>query len=143
MASVGREEEPPKDYSRRDFIKAATLAAGAIGTLAASGSARSQDEEVAGGLSARLSLRAAGYKLKRLEALFDGRVRIEGCDARFEQMGIGDMNTNVFSGPQTLDVTEIGLHPFMLAYANDNFRAYTLLPIYPLRLFRHKSSFKR
>jgi 4,5-dihydroxyphthalate decarboxylase len=29
----------------------------------------------------------------------------------------------------------------MLAYANDNFRDYTLLPIFPLRLFRHKSIF--
>jgi 4,5-dihydroxyphthalate decarboxylase len=49
----------------------------------------------------------------------------------------------VFSGPQSLDVTEIGLHPFMLAYANDGFRDYSLLPIFPLRLFRHKSVFIR
>jgi 4,5-dihydroxyphthalate decarboxylase len=49
----------------------------------------------------------------------------------------------VFSGPQTLDVTEIGLHPFMLAFANDGFRDYSLLPIFPLRLFRHKSVFIR
>jgi 4,5-dihydroxyphthalate decarboxylase len=91
----------------------------------------------------RLSLKAAGYRFKRLEALFDGRVRIEGCDTQFEPMGIGDINTHVFSGPQTLDVAEIGLHPFMLAYANDGFRQYTLLPIFPLRLFRHKSVFIR
>ena len=31
----------------------------------------------------------------------------------------------------------------MLAWANDGFRDYTLLPIYPLRLFRHKSIFIR
>lgn len=89
----------------------------------------------------KLSLKIAGYDFKRLEALLDGRVKIEGVDASFLLMGIGDMNTDVFSGPQTLDVTEIGLHPFMLAYANDNFRDYTLLPIFPLRLFRHKSIF--
>jgi len=53
------------------------------------------------------------------------------------------MNTNVFNGPQSYDVTEIGLHPFMLAYANDNFRDYTLLPIFPLRTYRHKSVFIR
>lgn len=88
-----------------------------------------------------LSLKVAGYNFERLAAMFDGRVKIEGCDTEFVQMGIGDMNTNVFSGPQTLDVTEIGLHPFMLAYANDNFRDYTLLPIFPLRVFRHKSIF--
>jgi 4,5-dihydroxyphthalate decarboxylase len=53
------------------------------------------------------------------------------------------MNTDVFSGPQSRDVTEIGLHPFMLAYANDGFRDYALLPIFPLRVFRHKSVFIR
>lgn len=31
----------------------------------------------------------------------------------------------------------------MLAYANNDFRAYTLLPIFPVRLFRHKSVFIR
>jgi 4,5-dihydroxyphthalate decarboxylase len=90
-----------------------------------------------------LSLSAAGYKFTRTEALFDGRVKMAGCDTQFQQMGISDINTHVFSGPQTLDVTEIGLHPFVLAYANDDFRAYTLLPIFPLRLFRHKSVFIR
>jgi len=85
----------------------------------------------------------AGYKFTRVEALVDGHVKIEGCDAQFEVAKIGDMNTHVISGPQTRDVTEIGLHPFMLAYANDSFRDYTLLPIFPLRLFRHKSIFIR
>ena len=32
---------------------------------------------------ASLSLSAAGYKFKRLAALFDGRVKIEDCDAQF------------------------------------------------------------
>ena len=31
----------------------------------------------------------------------------------------------------------------MLAYVNDAFRDYTLLPIFPLRVFRHKSVFIR
>ena len=93
--------------------------------------------------SGKLALRMAGYRFKRLEALADGRVPVEGCDVEFEAAGVGDMNTNVFSGPQTWDVTEIGLHPFMLAYANEGFRDYSLLPVFPLRLFRHKSIFIR
>ena len=32
---------------------------------------------------------------------------------------------------------------YILAYANSNFRDYTLLPIFPLRVFRHKSIFIR
>jgi 4,5-dihydroxyphthalate decarboxylase len=49
-----------------------------------------------------------------------------------------------YADPDAVSKEEvIGLHPFMLAYANDDFRAYTLLPIFPLRLFRHKSVFIR
>ena len=53
------------------------------------------------------------------------------------------MNTHVFSGPKTREVTEIGLLPFILAFANEDFRDYTLLPVFPLRVFRHKSIFIR
>jgi 4,5-dihydroxyphthalate decarboxylase len=85
----------------------------------------------------------AGYKVNRVAALADGRVRIEGCDVQFEEGKIGDMNTDMFSGPQSRDVTEVGLHPFMLACANGDFRDYTLLPIFPFRTFRHRSVFIR
>ena len=128
-----------QDYSRREFIKAAVLTVGAASALSMYGLAPAQ----AAGKSKGLSLSMAGYKFDRTRALIDGRVKIEGCNIDFTESGIGDINTNVFSGPQTLDVTEIGLHPFMLAYANDGFRDYSLLPIFPLRLFRHKSVFIR
>jgi 4,5-dihydroxyphthalate decarboxylase len=49
----------------------------------------------------------------------------------------------VFAGPRTREVTEIGFSPYLLAYTNDDFRAYTLIPVFPLRLFRHKSIFIR
>ena len=85
----------------------------------------------------------AGYKLDRTVRLTDGSVPVEGFDHVFEEIGIGDANTHVFSGPGTRESTEIGLHPFMLAFANDNHRHYSLLPIFPLRTFRHKSIFIR
>ena len=90
-----------------------------------------------------LPITVSGYRVDRTAALFDGRVGIKGCDVTFREDAIGDMNTHVFSGPGTREVTEIGLHPFMLAYANEDFRAYTLLPIFVLRQFRHKSVFIR
>ncbi|MDH3998378.1 MAG: ABC transporter substrate-binding protein, partial [Desulfuromonadales bacterium] len=93
--------------------------------------------------SDKMPLKIAGYKFDRVEALINGKVQVEGCDAQYEIAAIGDMNSDVFSGAQTWDVTEIGLHPFMLAYANESFRDYSLLPIFPLRLFRHKSIFIR
>ena len=126
-------------YSRRDFMKASALTVSAAGALSLYG----LSPVLAAGKSAGLPLSMAGYRFDRTKALIDGRVKIEGCDIQFKESGIGDINTNVFSGPQSLDVTEIGLHPFMLAYANDDFRDYTLLPIFPLRLFRHKSVFIR
>jgi 4,5-dihydroxyphthalate decarboxylase len=125
--------------SRRDFILVAASALGAFGALGKSRLVFAQEA----GNSKKLPLSVSGYKFDRVAALADGRVAIEGCDVHFETASIGDMNTDVFSGPQSRDVTEIGLHPFMLAYANEGFRDYTLLPIFPLRLFRHKSVFIR
>jgi 4,5-dihydroxyphthalate decarboxylase len=90
-----------------------------------------------------LTLKLAGYRTDRVEALMDGRVKIEGCDTRFEIAAVGDMNRDVFDGPQSREVTEIGLHPFMLAYANEGFRDYSLLPVFPFRVFRHRSIFIR
>lgn len=126
-------------YSRREFIKAGAFTVGAAAAMSVSGYAPAQETVKPKGLP----LSMAGYNFDRTRALIDGSVKIEGCDIRFKESGIGDINSHLFSGPQTLDVTEIGLHPFMLAYANDGFRDYTLLPIFPLRLFRHKSVFIR
>jgi hypothetical protein len=129
---AGKEKVNP-NCSRRGFIKAASFTVGATGALSVCGLAPAQSGEKPKGLPISI----AGYKFDRTVALIDGRMKVEGCEITSQESGIGDINTNVFSGPQTLDVTEIGLHPFMLAYANDGFRDYSLLPIFPLRLFRH------
>ena len=122
--------------ARRTFIRQATYAAAAAALPFYGSNAFAKDAD------SRV-LRAAGYRMPRFEALFNGKVKIPGFDVRFDETGIGDANTNIFGGAQTWDFTEIGLHPFMLAHANDGFRDYTLLPIFPLRLFRHKSIFIR
>ena len=132
-------EQYSQDLSRRAFIKASAATIGAAGVLTVCGVTPTYATDKSKGLPISM----AGYLFDRTRALIDGQVKIEGCDIQFQESGIGDINTNVFSGPQTLDVTEIGLHPFMLAYANDEFRDYVLLPVFPLRLFRHKSVFIR
>jgi 4,5-dihydroxyphthalate decarboxylase len=139
MDNVVEKKQLEQDFSRRQFIKAAAITVGAATVL----SSTSVRQTHAANKSKGLSLSMAGYRFDRTKALIDGDVQIEGCDIQFQESGVGDINTNVFSGPQTLDVTEIGLHPFMLSYANDGFRDYVLLPIFPLRLFRHKSIFIR
>jgi 4,5-dihydroxyphthalate decarboxylase len=139
MGSANRSEQlqVTSNTSRRDFLKTAAAAAGTVSvpSLAASTSLVNR--------SGDLTLDVAGYKYDRTEALTDGRVKIDGYDFQYAISSIGELNTHVFSGPQTRDVTEIGLHPFMLAYANDDFRDYSLIPVFPLRLFRHKSVFIR
>lgn len=130
--------------SRRSFLKASAAVAGTAGVLGVSGVSGLLASTAQPSKSTNnLSIKVAGYKFDRVEGLIDGRVQIEGCDTQFEVSSIGDMNTNVFSGPQSREVTEIGLHPYMLAYANDGFRDYSLIPVFPLRLFRHKSIFIR
>jgi len=129
--------------SRRNFLKTAALAGAALASEATLVPSTSRAAETSEQETAKLAIQIAGYKFDRIAALADGRVGIEGCDVNFEEAAIGDMNTHVFSGPQSRHVTEIGLHPFMLAYANEGFRDYALLPIFPLRLFRHKSVFIR
>jgi 4,5-dihydroxyphthalate decarboxylase len=93
--------------------------------------------------AAPLPLSMAGYRYGRTRALIDGDVSVSGCQVAFEEAGISKLNSHVFGGPRSLDVTEIGLHPFMLAFSREKFREYTLLPIFPLRVFRHKSIFVR
>ena len=132
--------------SRRDFLKTATVAAGAAGALSACGKAATPSAESDGSPKQPtdgLPITVAGYPFDRVQPLVDGRVSIEGCSLTFQKSSIGDLNTHVFSGPQTIEVAEVGLHPYMLAFANDGFRGYSLLPIFPLRTFRHKSVFIR
>ena len=88
-------------------------------------------------------LQVAGYDFDRLKGIISGAIPIEGCEVQFHKVGIGDANSAAFSGAGTYDITEIGMHPFMLAFANDDFRDYTLIPVFPLRTFRHKSIFIR
>ncbi len=139
--------------SRRNFIKQAGLF-GAAATLpghsATSLAAEDEDtkldptvKERTGPYGKGLPITIAGYDYSRVHALVAGKVTVEGCSHRFEVAGIGPLNNHAFFGSQTRDVTEIGLIPYMLAYANDNFRDYVLLPIPVLRLFRHKSMWVR
>ncbi|MCJ7754109.1 MAG: ABC transporter substrate-binding protein [Thermoanaerobaculales bacterium] len=133
--------------SRREFFKTVAVAAGSAGALAACGNSATSPSKPAVDSSAPttdgLPLKVGGLRYDRTDALVDGRVPVEGCAITFEEAHIGDINTHVFSGPQTIEVTEIGLHPYMLAYANDGFRDYSLIPVFPLRLFRHKSVYIR
>ncbi len=138
--------------SRRSFLKhagtvgAAAVAAGGVASETAEADQDRQDPTVkrrTGPFGKGLPITIAGYDYNRVHALTDGRITVRGCSHRFEETGIGPLNDHAFFGPQSRDVTEIGLIPFILAYTNDSFRDYALLPIPILRIFRHKSIFVR
>ena len=133
---MNRSNTDNTNLSRRAFVRNALVTAIAASSFRAYGVT-----ENTAGKSNKLPLKIAGYEFDRVAGLVDGRVEVSGCDSTFEIAGIGDMNTDVFNGEQTRDVTEIGLHPYMLAYANESFRDYSLIPVFPLRVFRHKSIF--
>lgn len=121
-------------FCRRQFLETGVAAALMAGTGSLAAHQRSTD---------RIPLTVAGYPYDRVNALADGQVPIEGCDVTFETSKIGDANTHVFAGPQTRDVSEIGLIPYLLAFCNGGFRDYEMLPIPVLKVFRHKSIFVR
>ena len=145
MHEKTRDREKSITISRRQFIKATVLSAGAASALSTVNAVPVK----AATTPSKLSLIVSGYKLDRTEALIDGRAQVEGCEIKFEASGIGDINTNVFSGPQTLDVTEIGLHPLcwpmpmkaleitrccrFSRYASSGTKAYSSAPIAELK----------
>ena len=131
--------------NRRHFLKTGMLAGGTA-LLGGQASTAIADNKSIGKASSpkppvRLDITIAGYPVDHVRALAEGRVQVRDCNVTFQPGKIGDLNTHVFSGPQELEITEIGLSPFMLAYANEGFRDYSLLPVFPIRLFRHKSIF--
>ncbi|MGI9533306.1 ABC transporter substrate-binding protein [Lutimonas sp.] len=130
-----------KTPSRRQFIKNTTLGAGGMVALSSFDYVEKLENDPSH-RTADLHLEMTGYDYSRMTALFDKKVEIKNCSYTMRKSGgIGDMNINTFAGAQTFDVTEIGMVPYILAYANQGFRDYTLLPIFPLRMFRHKSIF--
>lgn len=135
MTSNGRTSEAQSRPSRRAVLKGAAAALAAPAVMG--------PRTVFAQSSGKLPVTVSSYRLDRTAALFDGRVEIEGCDATFVEGAIGDMNTAAFTGSGANEITELGLHPYMLAYANEGFRDYALLPIPLLRQFRHKSIFVR
>jgi 4,5-dihydroxyphthalate decarboxylase len=135
------------DESRRAFVKRVAIG----GAVLASGitvgqkpsNAEGDDNPLATTGSGRPHIRLAGYPVDRVKALMDGRVSIDGCDISFQKTGITKLNSMALGGSQDWEVQEIGLHPYMLAYANGALRDYSLIPVFPLRTFRHKSIFVR
>ena len=120
------------EASRRDFLKASVVGA-AVGTLGVlCGRAVGQAAEAE-------KLKVAGYPYDRVQGIVDGRVGIDGADVSFHFENIYSLNNLAFSPEPTYEVTELGLIPYVTKYINEDFRAYTLIPVFILRAYRHRN----
>jgi len=119
---------------RRDFLKASAYAA-TSSMVTGSVMARAVASEPT------IELKMSGYPHEHIKGLASGKVGIDGANVTYSPGKIGDINSHVFAGPRELAFTEIGLSPYIVAFANDNFRSYSLIPVFPFRTFRHKSIF--
>jgi 4,5-dihydroxyphthalate decarboxylase len=86
-----------------------------------------------------LEVKIAGYDYDRVSAIRDGKVSMEGAEVSFDVTNIYNLNKLAFGSDQTYEVTELGLIPFISKYINNDFRAYTLIPVFISRTFRHRN----
>jgi len=85
------------------------------------------------------SITIAGYDYDRTRAIMDGNVSIAEADVDFEVSNIYTLNRMAFGPEQKFEVTELGLIPYITRYINDDFRGYSLIPVFISREFRHKN----
>jgi len=90
-----------------------------------------------------LEIKISGYDYDRVRAIMDGKVKHEGLNATFSVENIYDLSIAAFGPEKKYEVTEIGLIPYITRYINDDYRDYTLIPIFISRTFRHRNVFVR
>jgi 4,5-dihydroxyphthalate decarboxylase len=119
---------------RREILK--LMGAAAVGALVGPGVARAASTSEEG-----LPIKIAGYDYDRVRAIMDGQVGIEGAKVSFHYEDIYTVNDYAFGPERKYEVTELGLIPFVSKYINEDFRAYTLIPVFISRTFRHRNVF--
>jgi len=124
------------DQSRRDFLKTATVAA-STGALATTLSLDSK----AGTPATNPAIKVAGYNYDRVRGIMDGNVGIDGATVSFHYEDIYAVNEYAFGPSPEYEVSELGLIPYVNKFINEDFRAYTLIPVFISRIFRHRNIF--
>ena len=89
----------------------------------------------------KLSIKIAGYDYDRIRAISDGKIAIEGVDISFNFENIYSLNRTAFGPEKKYDVTEMVFIPYITKYINNDFRDYTLIPVFISRTFRHRNVF--
>jgi 4,5-dihydroxyphthalate decarboxylase len=123
--------------NRRDLMKTA-VAGVAAGAWTALGG-RAAGAATVG----KPQIKVAGYDYDRVRAIMDGKVGVPGSEVVFEYQDIYGLNRYAFGPERKYAVTELGLIPYVTKFINEDFRAYTLIPVFISRIFRHRNVFVR
>lgn len=89
----------------------------------------------------RLTLSLSCPAYDRTRALFDGRVRVEGCDLVAVPMSPEEAFHRAFRH-QEFDISELSMSSTMVQIAEGRC-AYVPIPVFPSRLFRHSALYIR
>ena len=133
--------------NRRDLMKTALAGIGASalggfsGPKVGAASADTHRGTLAASRAKGATIKVAGYAYDRVRAIMDGQVDIEDADVNFHVEDIYGLNRFAFGPKRKYEVTELGLIPYVSKYINEDFRAYTLIPIFISRVFRHRNIF--
>ena len=121
------------DDTRRNFLKTSAILA-SVGALAACSSKVQTEQESA-------DIKVAGYDYDRVKGIIDGRAGIDGASVSFHYEDIYAVNRLAFGPTKTYEVSELGLIPYVTKFVNEDFRDYTLIPVFISRVFRHRNVF--
>lgn len=89
----------------------------------------------------KLKLTVGGYDYDRVTAIMNGSASIENTEVEFEMSNIYELNKLVFGPDKKFEISEVGLIPYITKYINEDFREYTLIPVFISRVFRHRNIF--
>ena len=123
------------EVNRRDFMKISAVGA-TVGTLGFMCGLTGQAAE-----KGKHLIKIAGYDYDRVRAIMDGQIGLKGTEITFTTESIYEASRYAFGPDRRYEVTEIGIIPFIRKYINEDFRFYTLIPVFISRVFRHRNVF--
>jgi len=118
--------------SRRSFLKASVIGASAGAFTGSFQPAVAADQR---------AIEVAGYDYDRVKGIIDGRAGIEQAKVSFHYEDIYAVNDYAFGPKKKYEVSELGLIPYISKFVNNDFRGYTLIPVFISRIFRHRNVF--
>jgi 4,5-dihydroxyphthalate decarboxylase len=125
------------EFQRRDLFGMVGAAAVSAGVLGATDVLAAEKKEA----PTDVAIKVAGYEYDRVSPIMGGDVGLSGSQVSFHRENIYSVNKYAFGTDQRYEVSEIGLIPFASKFANDDFRGYSLIPVFISRTFRHRNIF--